>query len=215
MSSTLFRIWSCFRDFLTAAAAIVLLHACFISPAYAADPIDTLRRQAENLVSVSSDFVQETNIPMFAQPMRSKGRFAFRRPDALVWEYTDPMREGFVLRGDTGFRWDDGRASRVPFSADKDPVAAIIARQLVAWITFDTNRIGGEYRIETISRQPLCLKMTPLREDVRGVIDHISITFTPEGPASLVELRERQGGRTTITFSNTVVNGPLDDREFE
>jgi len=125
------------------------------------------------------------------------------------------MEEGFVLRADKGFRWDDGRASQKPFNPGSDPFATIIARQLVAWITFDTDTIGKEYTIKPTNRKPLQLIMTPLRQDIAAVIDSIIITFTPEGLASLVELRERQGGVTTITFTHTMVNGTLDDAVFQ
>lgn len=183
--------------------------------ASAANALDGLREKAASVISVRSDFTQETTIPMFAQPMRSSGRFVFKRPHALRWEFTSPMREGFVLNGDEGFRWEGGDGTRTPFTPGGDPAAGVIARQLVAWITFDMEAIGKEYRIETVSETPLKLRMTPLRADVRGVIESISITFTPEGPASLVELRETRGGGATITFKNAVVNGPLDEREFE
>jgi hypothetical protein len=59
------------------------------------------------------------------------------------------------------------------------------------------------------------LLLTPLRDDVKGVISAIVITFSPQGPASLVEIRETGGGGTSIRFTNAVVNGPLDGREFE
>lgn len=212
--------------------AILIFLCCMAFPARAAAPdvvpgpdvvsgpdavsgLDDLREKAASMVSVTSDFTQETTIPMFAQPMRSHGRFAFKRPRALRWEFTSPMREGFVLNGDNGFRWEGADGARVPFTPGSDPAAAIIARQLMAWITFDMAAIGKEYRIETIGQSPFKLRMTPLREDVRGVIESIAVTFTPQGPASLVELRETQGGGTVITFHNTVVNGPLDKGEFE
>lgn len=180
-----------------------------------ASDLDELRRRAATVKSIRSRFVQETRIPMFARPMRSEGRFLFLRPDMLLWEYTAPMEEGFFLRGDNGIRWNDGRASARPFNPASDPVAAIIARQLFAWITVDTEAIAGEYGIEALSREPLALKMTPLRDDVAAVIESITITFTAEGPASLVELRERAGGTTTIGFTESVVNGPMADGDFE
>ena len=200
----------------TGVAVFLAVFLCLsVAAAQEADILSRIRSKAADLTTVRSDFVQETSIPMFAQPLRSKGRFAFRRPDTLLWEYVEPMREGFVLRGDQGFRWDTDRRNRSPFTPGKDPVATIIARQLIAWITFDLPGIEREYAIESLPGPAIRLKMTPLRDDVRGVIESIVITFTEEGPASLVELTERRGGKTTISFSNSVVNAPLDDSIFE
>ncbi|MDR0828121.1 MAG: outer membrane lipoprotein carrier protein LolA [Desulfovibrio sp.] len=204
-----------------ARAAALLLTALFVccTPqkafAQADEVLSALRRKAEQLNSVRADFVQETSIPMFAEPVRSHGRFAFKRPKSLRWEYHDPMREGFVLNGDTGFRWENNSAARKPFIPGSDPVATIVARQMIVWITFDMQRIGSEYSIEPVPGKDVRLKMTPLRDDVKGVITSIIITFSPAGPASLVEIKEAGGGGTSIRFSNTVVNGPMDGQEFQ
>jgi outer membrane lipoprotein-sorting protein len=182
---------------------------------YAEDFLAELGRNVATVSTVRSNFIQETVIPMFAHPMRTNGRFVFKRPDALIWEHVSPLSEGFSLKDGKGYRWEDGREKRISFTARQDPVAAIIARQLVAWITFDIQSISREYSIERIGSEPLRLKMIPLREDMRSVIADITITFTQNGPASLVELTEHRGGKTSITFFDTVVNAPVDDEEFE
>ena len=178
------------------------------------DALRLLEQKTRLLTTVRSDFVQETVIPLFAHPMRSHGRLVFVRPDALRWEYTQPMREGFVLRQGVGFRWDEDKG-RSPFTPGSDPVATLIAGQLPLWIMFDRPGIERAYRIESLSERPVRLRMTPLHEGMSSVIESISITFTAEGAASVVELQERRGGRTVITFSHTVINGPVADGEFE
>ena len=189
----------------------------FAFPVKAAEPdfLLHLKEQVSTVHTICSDFSQETIIPLFAKPMLTQGRFVFKRPDALVWEYISPMQEGFSLRDGKGFRWEDGRESRVSFTAGDDPVATVIARQLMAWITFDTKSLGAEYIIEKAGDVPLALKMTPRKDDVRSVITAIVVTFSPEGPAKLVEVFEEQGGKTSIAFTNTVVNAPVADGEFE
>jgi len=179
------------------------------------DFLTDLKQKFTTVTTIRSDFIQETVIPMFAHPMRTNGRFVFKHPDALIWEYVSPLNEGFSLKDGKGYRWENGRENRTFFTVQKDPLAAIIARQLVAWITFDIQNISREYRIERLESEALRLKMTPLREDVRSVIAHITITFNQDGTASLVELSEQGGGRTSITFFNTVVNAPVNDEEFE
>lgn len=204
-----------FRFYLRFVPVLLFFSLASAFPAWGMEALETLRRRAESLESVRADFVQESSIPLFAQPVLSSGRFVFKRPASLRWEYINPIREGFVLNGDKGFRWDNNSPARKPFSPGKDPLAAIIARQMIAWITYDLESIGREYSIQSLPGPDMRLRMTPLRNDVRGVITAIIITFTPEGPASLVEIREAAGGGTSIRFSNTVVNGPLDGHEFE
>lgn len=198
------------------AALLLLAVVCGLPvQAFAADALAGLKERTAAVMTVRSDFAQETAIPMFSHPMRSQGRFLFKRPDFLRWEFTSPMREGFALKGDAGVRWEDDGAARTAFTVKTDPVAGVIARQLMAWITFDLASINREYGIETLGESPLVLRMTPLRDDVRSVIASITITFSADGPASLVEIQETRGGRTTIAFSGTIVNGPVDDGEFD
>jgi len=196
--------------------AVVVFLGCLVpAPSRAGDYLADLKERTALISSVQGEFVQETLIPMFASPVKSKGRYVFRRPDSVRWEYTDPMREGVALQGEAGFRWEDNPANRRAFTVRTDPLAGIIARQLVTWITFDAERIGGEYAIEQVAEEPLRLKMTPLRADIRSVIEAITIAFRVDGTASLVEIAERQGGKTSIIFAEPVVNGSVDDREFE
>ncbi|MDR1947281.1 MAG: outer membrane lipoprotein carrier protein LolA [Desulfovibrio sp.] len=205
------------RLFTAALPSVVLLVACLLpaSSARTADTLEALRVKAEKVLTLSADFVQETSIPMFAQPVRSHGRFVFKRPHSLRWEYTDPVHEGFVLNGDAGFRWDGDSGARKPFAAGSDPMAAVVVGQMIAWISFDLESISREYAVESLPGREIRLQMTPLRDDVKGVIKAVVITFTPEGPASLVEIKEAGGGGTVIRFGKTVVNGPRDGREFE
>ena len=194
---------------------MAFLGLIFEAEAAEMDFLAQLKAQVATVQTIRSDFAQETVIPMFAKPMLTQGRFVFKRPDALIWEFISPMQEGFSLQGGKGFRWDDGRGSRVPFAAGDDPVATAIARQLVAWITFDMGSLSAEYTIEKVSDTPLILKMTPRKDDVRSVIAAIVVTFGPEGPATLVEIFEAQGGKTSIAFTGTLVNTPVADEEFQ
>ena len=184
-------------------------------PAQAQESLAVLKEQAARMMTVYSDFTQETSIPMFKEPLRSHGRFAFAKPDTLLWECLSPVQEGFVLQGDVGFRWQDDKKSRVSFTPGSDPWATIIARQFIAWITFNVQSITSEYRIDQLPGQSMRLKMTPLKKDVGTVIESITIAFTSEGPASTVEIAEVNGGRTVISFFNTIVNAPLDIGLFE
>jgi outer membrane lipoprotein-sorting protein len=180
-----------------------------------AGALAALREKAASVRTMRSAFTQETLIPMFARPMRSQGRLLFKRPNYLRWEYSSPMKEGFSLKGGSGVRWEDDGLKRAAFTVENDPLAGIIARQLLDWIAFDLAAISGEYGIELLKETPLVLRMTPLRADALKAVAGIVITFSAEGPASLVEIEEAGGGRTSIAFEDTIINGPLEDREFD
>jgi outer membrane lipoprotein-sorting protein len=197
------------------ALTLIVFTLAFPQAIHAENFLADLEQKVAAVTTVRSDFIQETAIPMFAKPMRTYGQFIFKRPNALLWEYVSPLNEGFSLKDGKGYRWEGGRENKIFFTAREDPIAAIIARQLVSWITFDIQDISREYRIERVESEALRLKMTPLHEDMQSVIANITISFNQDGSASLVELAEQGGGKTSITFFETLVNVPVEDEEFK
>jgi outer membrane lipoprotein carrier protein len=173
-----------------------------------------LRGITASISSLSCDFTQVTDIPLFAAPVTSRGRLLFKKPASLVWEYAEPMKEGFVLNGPNGFRWEEDKSKRTAFRTDRDPVAALIAGQILIWLAFDPQQIRTEYGLAVQSASPLTLVLTPRREAVRSVLLSLRIAFAENGVAESVELTERSGGSTRIFFRNVVLDDPPDDGEF-
>ncbi|GAB1410788.1 hypothetical protein MASR1M90_19420 [Desulfovibrionales bacterium] len=172
-----------------------------------------LRQQAASINSIQSLFTQTTRIPLFQDPVHSKGRFLFRRPDALLWEITAPITEGFAFMGDRGMRWEAGKP-RTTFAAATDPVATIIARQLLVWLTLDMVTIEKEYTITVTANSPRTLLLEPKKNDIRCVIRSLTLLFSPQGVAKQVTLEEANGGTTLIQFTDTQVNITLPDAAF-
>lgn len=179
------------------------------------DALDFLRQRATSLVTLSCAFTQESNIPLFTHPIMSKGLLLFKRPNKLIWQYVEPVQEAFVLNGGLGFRWEDSKENRIPFSTAKDPVAAFVGNQLLSWIRIDLNMIRAQYHVEAISYTPLTLLLTPLKNETWSVIRSIQIVFDGQGTAQTVTLSEARGGTTLIRFSHIKVNGSLGDEVFE
>ena len=173
-----------------------------------------LQKQSESLTALSCDFTQETTIPMFARPVVSKGTLRYKRPGFLAWEYSQPIQEGFVLAGESGFRWEDSRDKRSSFTTAKDPIAAFVGRELLSWIHFDPSTIRARYEIAVTAASPLTLELTPKREDTRTVVKALRIAFDGNGVAKVVTLFEAKGGTTVITFHNVAVNPSLADDVF-
>jgi outer membrane lipoprotein-sorting protein len=124
------------------------------------------------------------------------------------------MKEGFVLNGPNGFRWEEDKSKRTAFRTDRDPVAALIAGQILIWLAFDPQQIRTEYGLAVQNASPLTLVLTPRREAVRSVLLSLRIAFAENGVAESVELTERSGGSTRIFFRNVVLDDPPDDGEF-
>ena len=208
--------WSSLQRFVT---FLLLLFLCpCVSLAGLAPKEDAALDKLEELTgavnTLACTFTQTTDIPLFTEPLISEGLLRFQKPDTLVWEYTSPMKEGFVLKRDKGFRWEDDRSRRVAFTTASDPLAGLIARQMLAWISFDRDWIQSEYAVRVENPSPLSLRLEPKRRDVRNVLSSLTITFAADGVARTILLKEAQGGATTILLHDVVLNHPLDEREL-
>ncbi|CAK7039155.1 MAG: Outer-membrane lipoprotein carrier protein [Desulfovibrio sp.] len=193
---------------------VALLGACaFSSPAAAESVIDSLQKKNAALTSFSCAFTQETRIPLFDSPVISEGRMAFMRPDGLRWEYVSPMREGFAVQGGKGLRWREGAAAQEVASVTDDPLLAMIARELVTWVTLDMDRIEKQYTVTVTETDPPTFHLVPKQRETRSVLASLTIVFASSGLARSVTIAETQGGETGIRFADGVINRPVNIME--
>lgn len=175
-----------------------------------------LQRSAAQTRTLSSSFVQEKHLAIFAETLVSKGRFAFQRPDQLRWELLTPVDSGFILRGDEGERWNRLSDERGRFNVTGDPLMGMIAQQLLAWARVDLDWLQRRYRIELQAQQPLQLRLTPLDPGEAGFIDHLQITFSADRRyVAEVLMVEPEGDSTRLSFQDVRINAELPADSFK
>jgi outer membrane lipoprotein-sorting protein len=199
--------------------ALLLLFCCAL-PAGASgqdteNALARLRSLTESIASLRCDFTQTTNIPLFAGSVVSTGRLLFQKPDSLVWEYAAPVPQGLVFSGGRGFRWEESKNSRSAFTTATDPVAGLIAAQMLAWIRFDRDWIESQYTIQIEEQSDLTLILTPKTADASAVLTSLAIRFADDGIARTVILKEAAGGSTVIRLHNVAINDPVGAEEFQ
>jgi outer membrane lipoprotein-sorting protein len=198
-------------------ACLLLIGFWLPAGALAASPdavLDRLHGLAGGVETLASDFSQEKYLSVFQDVLPARGRFYYRKPDRLRWEMTEPVTSGFVLNGETGRRWQEAGSRGERFDIARQPVMKIVADQLLAWTRADFERLRRDYRISLTGEKPVQLRLDP-KGAAAGFLDHLSITFAPDGRhVQQVEVHEKGGDYTRITFHDTVVNGPLADELF-
>ena len=168
-----------------------------------------LQKLSAGVRTLSSDFVQEKYLSVFKSALVSHGRFYYSKPDKLRWELTSPVVSGFALNGSSGRRWRGSDKNSEHFQLDRDPVMQIVAEQLLAWARADFPWLKAHYRIEVVGERPARLRLEPLFA-TGGFLDHLEIRFAADGShVQQVVVHEKDGDYTRISFTNTVVNGPL------
>lgn len=177
---------------------------------------DRLQNAAGTTQSLSSDFVQEKQLAIFAETLLSEGRFYYRQPDHLRWELLTPVASGFVLRGQQGERWNSLSKETSPFRIDRDPVMGVIAQQLLAWARVDIVWLQSRYRIELLAEQPVRLQLFPLDQGEAGFVEQLQILFAEDSShVQQVEMHEAGGDKTLLRFAEVLINQPLPAEAFQ
>ena len=200
-----------------AAAAALALALAAAGPLRAAAPQDEvlarLARNAAGIDTVQGRVTQEKRLEMFQDTVVSKGRFAYRRPDRLRWELTEPVVTGFTITGAAGRRWHGLTGKTEAFTLESDPMMRVVAGQILASVRADFSPLQKEYRISVASESPVTLQLEPLLPN--PFVERVTVTFSKgAGHVESVVVHEKGGDRTTFSFTGVEVNRPLPDDTF-
>ena len=200
----------------------LLLGLLFLAaPGYAEDLelaplLVELKQAAAQVETLSSPFVQEKYLDIFAEKLLSAGQFIYSKPDQLRWELLTPVASGFVLRGDKGERWNLLSGEIDKFSVQSDPVMGMIAQQLLAWARVDLDWLQQRYRMEVQTVEPVVLHLYPLDKGEAEFIEYLHIEFAADrSHVVVVQMNEPSGDSTTIKFTNVIINSVLSDTAFK
>lgn len=165
---------------------------------------------SRNLQTILSDFVQEKHLAVLKNPLLSKGRFGYQKPDTLYWEVVEPAKTGFSVTGGKAKRWASDQKSFQTFSVEKEPLIKAIVEQIFAWARADFPWLEKRYRITVTDEKPTELKLVPLSSNEKKYISYLLVMFSEQwAQLNAVEIHEISGDFTRITFINMLQNNPL------
>ncbi len=198
------------KKFLLTYLLLLFASPCFAESTELVPVLAELKQAAAETETLSSNFVQEKHLSIFAEKLLSNGRFFYQKPDRLRWELLTPVASGFVLQGKQGQRWNGLSREQERFSVETDPIMGMIAQQLLAWARVDLDWLQTRYRIELQTAKPVSLRLYPLDEGEAGFIDYLQILFAnDQRHLSEVLMVEVEGDSTLLRFSEVAINTEL------
>ncbi len=196
--------------------------ACFAKePENVCDEIDGVLTRLEHnmseINSISSGFVQEKDLALFKNRLVIKGFVYLKKPDLLAWYVTEPLRYKVVIKGDTIAQWDEETNKTQKISIKKNPALQTVFEQMNKWFSGTYGSMTNEYRIMLLSRAPVSLRFIPKNGTYAyNAISSVTVTFRDdERYIKKIEINEKTGDRTKLTFVNTFLNGTIDDAAWE
>jgi outer membrane lipoprotein carrier protein len=170
-----------------------------------------LQARYEGIRDFSADFVQTYRGGVLRTQTSERGTVAIKKPGRMRWIYTSPERKEFVSDGQKVYSYliQDRQVIIAPLPPDDQATTPAL------FLTGkgDISRDFTAAYADAPSPSAAALKLTPRRSE--SEYEYLVVTIDP-GTLQIRALttRDRQGGDSTLTFTNLKENTGISDKEF-
>lgn len=178
--------------------------------------LERVREEQAEIVALKADFVQRRESELLLEPEESRGRFAFLRPDRVLWEYRSPVPMRVLVSDDEMTTWYE--------ALDKVEILEVgrysdrILEYLGATNSLD---LLQKYFDVTVSfpddvRDPYRLELSPRSRRVEKRLAGMTLWLDPElFVPRRIRYLEADGDVTEYEFHDIEVNPPIPASHFE
>jgi outer membrane lipoprotein-sorting protein len=169
--------------------------------------------ESAKVQSITSDFVQQKELLALTETITSSGKFWFKRSNRVRIDYTKPFTYRMVMNGDKMLVKDDQKESRVNVKSNK-------LFQQVNKIMIDcvqgTILDSKDFTTRVFENDKMyLLEMTPVSKTLKDFFQTIVLSVEKKDySVKSIDMNEPTGDKTTITFSNKVLNTQVADEVF-
>lgn len=200
----------------------VLVFAVFLSNAQEGfKPIESsvelkseFKTSTKSLSAIQSDFVQEKYLSYLSTTVVSKGKFWYKKPDKLRWEYTEPFKFMVIMNGDKVLVKDENQTNAYK---NKPNQTFQMLNQVLANSVTGNLIDNSEYEFEVAENSTdYRITLKPVNPESRKVIEKIEMLFGKKNlTVYQIIMFEPTGDTIKIRFENKRVNTAISNQIFE
>jgi outer membrane lipoprotein-sorting protein len=172
-----------------------------------------LNQKNQATSTLTCDFVQEKSLSFMAQKVLSKGTMKFKNPDMMKLEYTTPFQYIMSLYKGKVLIKDNGKVSKYDTNSNK--VFKYVNDLMINAVkgnVADSKEFSIVYKENA---KTVLMEMTPVDATMKDYVNKVLVTVSKTDFGVLkVEMTEKSGDYTLITFSNRVYNTIIQDEVF-
>jgi len=172
--------------------------------------MEQLKRTQETIKDFTADITQVKRSSLFKEPVISKGKMKFKRPNRIWVQMLPPYPSITVLTKDVLWIYLPEEKVAQRYQVAGNPLMA-------KWLLFFQNpfeTMGKRISLQEQKRGAVVLKIDPT-EDL-ALFQQIRLWInTSNWLPKQMELVEKNGDRTTITYHNIRINSGMPDSAFE
>lgn len=172
--------------------------------AASADILDDLKAKQAKIKTVSANFTQEKKTRLLTKPIRIDGRFLYRQPDRIRWEYRGNTNLQVIFNGKDIWLY-------YPELKEADKLTGL--SQYGSLMQFDVLTMSRDYTITARKEKTIIfLKFSP---KAKGPISQIEMEVPEESSfPRTVKLFDQNNEPTTIIFRDVKLNPDIKDDTF-
>jgi len=174
-------------------------------------------KKASNFKTLKTEFTQEKKMVMFKEKLIIKGRIFLEKPNRIAWHVDSPVRYSVLITDKLIRQWDEDTNKVQEVSLAKNPIFQNVLSQLTVWFSGEYGSLLDTNDVRVVKRDPLVIEFIPRDNNVsKKVIKSITITFRDDqNYLQQLRIQEMSGDVTTINFIHTILNTPLNSKNFE
>jgi outer membrane lipoprotein-sorting protein len=179
--------------------------------------LNNIGKKVSNFNTLKTDFTQEKEMAMFREKLILKGRIYIQKPNKIAWHVDSPLRYSVLITDKFIRQWDEDTDKVQEISLTKNPIFQNVLKQLTVWFSGEYGSLLRDNKVRLVKRDPLVIEFIPRDTNLsRKVIKNITITFREDQTyLKQIRIQELGGDVTTIHFTNTIFNAPLDSSSFD
>lgn len=194
-------------------AATVLMAAMISVDANAASLAD-IQEAAGSIRSISADFIQEKHMKILVKPLVSKGSIRFQSPDALRFEYREPIKNVLIMQGKSVSRYIQKENTFVRDNASAMGAMTVVMDEISQWLKGDFNTNVFDATIEE-APEPGRIILVPKEKAISSFIQEIVLVLSEQpGVFKEVVIRENQNSYTRLRFEKATLNEDINPDVF-
>ncbi len=171
------------------------------------------KEASRKINTIQSDFIQEKNLSLLDDKIISRGKFWFRKENAVRMEYTSPFQYLMVVNGTDVYIKDSQKENRLSSRSNK--LFQQINRIMIDCVNGNALE-SKDFTVKLFSgANDHLAELTPVEKNLKTLFRRVNIIIDKKHlSVSRVEMYEPSGDNTIIRFVNRQMNVNLADALF-
>ncbi|HWI39940.1 MAG TPA: outer membrane lipoprotein carrier protein LolA [Verrucomicrobiae bacterium] len=168
--------------------------------------LERLRASLAATEDFTAEIVQEKHLSILKKKLVSHGTVKFRKPDLFLMELAPPEASRLLLRDSLlEIRMPDGARQQIPLPGDQG---------LRKWVSLLARPVTSlPEGVEASSETGAGGETVTIRPG-KGQVASIAVTLAADGKIRSLQIAEKNGNRTLVTFRKMRTNVGLSEKEF-